>query len=175
MAPVGASAVLLFAVPASPLAQPWPVLGGNLLSALAGVAVVQIIDTPLMAAAVAVGGAIAVMSLLRCLHPPGGAVALTAVLTSAGPEFAVVPVLLESAALVAAAMIFNRLSGIPYPHRPHQTQHPHVPGHAVVLQPADFEQVLADYGETLDITARDLEMLYIELAGRAEMRRKGML
>jgi CBS domain-containing membrane protein len=34
VAPLGASAVLVFAVPASPLAQPWPVIGGNTISAL---------------------------------------------------------------------------------------------------------------------------------------------
>ena len=37
IAPMGASAVLLFAVPASPLAQPWSIVGGNLVSALIGV------------------------------------------------------------------------------------------------------------------------------------------
>ena len=38
IAPIGASAVLVFTAPASPLAQPWPVVGGNTLSALVGVA-----------------------------------------------------------------------------------------------------------------------------------------
>ena len=37
MAPIGASAVLLFAVPTSPLAQPWSIIGGNTISALVGV------------------------------------------------------------------------------------------------------------------------------------------
>ena len=33
VAPLGASAVLLFAVPTSPLAQPWAIIGGNTISA----------------------------------------------------------------------------------------------------------------------------------------------
>src|SRR4051794_36407933 len=47
IAPMGASTVLLFAVPASPLAQPWSVLGGNLVSALVGVACAKAIGVPL--------------------------------------------------------------------------------------------------------------------------------
>ncbi|MFG3757464.1 HPP family protein, partial [Klebsiella pneumoniae] len=73
VASIGASAVLLFAVPASPLAQPWPIIGGNSVSALVGIVVARAIGDPLLAAAVAAALAIAVMSLARCLHPPGGA------------------------------------------------------------------------------------------------------
>ena len=81
IAPLGASAVLVFAVPASPLAQPWSVIGGNTLSALVGIACANWIPDPAWAAAVAVGGAIGLMFAARCLHPPGGAAALLAVLT----------------------------------------------------------------------------------------------
>src|SRR5258708_2120973 len=75
VARVGASAVLLFAVPASPLAQPWSVIGGNTLSALAGILVCQFVHEPLLAIGLAVGLAIPVMSLTRCLPPPRGAAA----------------------------------------------------------------------------------------------------
>jgi CBS-domain-containing membrane protein len=80
IAPLGASAVLLFAVPSGPLAQPWPIVGGNTLSAIVGVTALMLFDDIAMAAAVGVGGAIAVMFLTRSLHPPGGAVALATVL-----------------------------------------------------------------------------------------------
>ena len=60
VAPIGASAVLVFAVPASPLAQPWPVIGGNVISALVGVAVFRAIPNTPIAAGLAVGGAILV-------------------------------------------------------------------------------------------------------------------
>ena len=62
VAPLGASAVLVFAVPASPLAQPWPVIGGNTISALVGVAVFHLVPSAPVAAGVAVGAAILVMS-----------------------------------------------------------------------------------------------------------------
>ena len=82
VAPIGASAVLLFALPASPLAQPWPVIGGNVIATVVGVAVSKIIPDPVVASGVAVSLAILAMSLTRSLHPPGGAAALTAVKTA---------------------------------------------------------------------------------------------
>ena len=174
MAPMGSSAVLLFAVPASPLARPWAVLGGNAVSAVIGVATVLSVPSPVLAASLAVGAAIAAMSLLRCLHPPGGACALTAVL--AAPQtiengFLVVfaPVVINTVLLVIAAVICNRMLGRSYPHQAHATPHSHPPVHpANLLTEADFDAVLADYGEVLDISRKDLEMLYIELVSRAE-------
>ena len=75
VAPMGASAVLVFGVPTSPMAQPWAVVGGNMLSALVGIACARWIGQPALAAALAVAGAMALMFALRCLHPPGGACA----------------------------------------------------------------------------------------------------
>ncbi|MBX9347518.1 HPP family protein, partial [Chromobacterium vaccinii] len=113
IAPMGASAVLLFAVPASPLAQPWSLIGGNLCAALVGVSCARLIGDPVLAAGIAAAIAIALMFPLRCLHPPSGAVALTAVLggpavARLGYGFAWHPVLLNSLLLLAAALLFNR-------------------------------------------------------------------
>ena len=103
---MGASAVLLFAVPASPMAQPWPIIGGNVVSALVGIAVAKVVPDPTLAIGLAVGLAIGCMSILRCLHPPGGAAALTGVIggpavAAAGFMFPFVPVALNAVALVA--------------------------------------------------------------------------
>ncbi|MDU6107505.1 MAG: HPP family protein [Klebsiella pneumoniae] len=84
IAPMGASAVLLFGVPSSPLAQPWSIVGGNVLSALIGVTVGMLVPDAALACGLAAALAIAGMYFLRCLHPPGGAVALTAILGGAG-------------------------------------------------------------------------------------------
>ncbi len=81
---MGASAVLLFAAPASPLAQPWSIVVGNGVSALMGVLSASLVPDPALAAALAVMLAIAAMFLTRSLHPPGGAVALTAVIGGEG-------------------------------------------------------------------------------------------
>lgn len=177
IAPMGASAVLLFAVPASPLAQPWSLIGGNLLAAVIGVTIARCIGDPLVAAALAVGGAVLAMSWLRCVHPPSGAVALSAVLggphvLEAGYSFIFVPVMLNSFVLVIIAMLYNRATGLSYPHHSHRPIHPHQPLRPTVLTDADFVDVLADYGELLDIAPEDLRALYVELRARADERRR---
>ena len=97
IASMGASAIILFFIPASPLAQPWPFVGGQLLSALVGVACALNISETSTAAATAVGGSILVMLLLRCLHPPAAATSLTPIMAGAsikslGYSFVLVPV-----------------------------------------------------------------------------------
>jgi CBS domain-containing membrane protein len=168
VAPMGASAVLVFAVPASPLAQPWPVVGGNTLSALVGIAVAMLIPVPAVAAGVAVGAAILVMSLTRTLHPPGGAAALLAVLggpavAALGWRFAFVPVLLNAAVLAGLGVLFHRLSGHAYPHRPAPVPLAH---------PEDVDKALADMGETLDVAREDIDLLLARVAHHARARRK---
>ncbi|WP_431857146.1 HPP family protein [Azospirillum sp.] len=167
VAPMGASAVLLFAVPASPLAQPWPIIGGNTLSALVGVLVAGLIHDPMLAGATAVALAIAAMSLTRCLHPPGGAAALTAVLggpavAASGLGFAFLPVAINSVLLVAAGWLFHRYSGHSYPHVPkvkpepaHRAAHPPARLRGGVT-PDDVDEAIQELGEALDVSREDL-------------------
>ena len=112
IASMGASAVLLFAVPHGQLSQPWPVVGGHLVSALIGVTAARHIGSVEVAAAVAVGSAIGAMHVLKCIHPPGGATALTAVIggvnvQSLGYGFVLRPVLLNAVVMVVLAIVFN--------------------------------------------------------------------
>lgn len=165
VAPIGASAVLLFAVPASPLAQPWPVVGGNVVSAAFGVLVAGLVPQPALAAAVAVGGAILIMSLLRCLHPPGGAAALSAVigghtLASGHAGHLLLPVAVNSLLLVAAGWAFHRFSGHSYPHRAAPVEgRPAVAAAPAGLLMDDIDAALDDLGETFDIGREDLVVL----------------
>lgn len=163
IAPVGASAVLLFAVPSSPLAQPWSIVGGNTMSAIVGIVVAQAVSAPALAAALAVSTAILVMSLLRCLHPPGGAVALSAVLgwstfASHVVDF-LVPVLINSFVLVAIGMFFHRFSGHSCPHRARPVEGKVLVPAPLGLQMADIDAALDDLGETFDISREDLALL----------------
>lgn len=112
VASMGASAVLLFAVPHGQLSQPWPVLAGHLSSALIGVTCAKLIPNTELAAACAVGLAIGAMHQFNYIHPPGGATALTAVVagpsvTSLGYGFVWRPVLLNATIIVAFAVVFN--------------------------------------------------------------------
>ena len=169
VAPMAASAVLLFCVPASPLAQPWPVIGGNVVSALTGAACASLVSDTMLAAPLAGGLSIAAMFLLRCLHPPGGAVAMTAVLGGAavheaGFAFALAPVGLNSLLLVLAALAYNRLTGARHVH----------PVHAAapqVVADADIDAALEHFGEALDVRRDDLADLINDVEQQVAARR----
>jgi len=109
---MGASVLLLFAVPHGQLSQPWPVLGGHVVSALIGVTCARWIPGLELAAALAVGLSIGVMHQLKCLHPPGAATALSAVLGGGaihelGFSFVIIPVLVNCLLLLGIAVVFN--------------------------------------------------------------------
>lgn len=114
VASMGASAVLLFAVPHGPLSQPWALLGGHTISAIIGVTCYLLIPNLFVAAALAVGLAITSMYYLRCIHPPGGATALTAVMAGSsvhnlGYFYLVTPVLVNVMIILSVAILFNYL------------------------------------------------------------------
>ncbi|MDB5840424.1 MAG: domain containing rane protein [Herminiimonas sp.] len=184
IAPIGASAVLLFAVPSSPLAQPWSLLGGNVLSAIVGISCATWINDPQLAAAVAVGASIIAMFALRCLHPPGGAIALSAVLGGSavnvqGYQYALWPVGLNSLLLLAVAILFNNATRRRYPHPP-QLEHANVhgttdspPGVRLGFTPGDLDEVLKQYNQVLDVSRDDLETLFLQTEMHAYRRRFG--
>lgn len=189
IAPMGASAVLLFAVPASPLAQPWSVFGGNVISGLVGVACVRWLGDSLplpLLGGLAAGLAIAAMFVMRCLHPPGGAVALTTVLGgpavhAAGFEFVLLTVAIDTALLVAMAMVYNNLTGRRYPHvqqsapvNAHGTTDD-APTVRLGFKTEDLDAVLKQYNQVLDISRDDLASLFMQTEQRAYQRRFGVI
>lgn len=171
-APIGASAVLVFAVPSSPLGQPWPVIGGNVVAAATGIVAARWLGPTALAAGVAVSGAIVAMSALRCLHPSGGGSALLGVVggpavLSHGLAYALVPVGLNAIVLVLAGIAFHRLSGQhSYPHRP--VAMPEAPR----FDPEDLDAALAEAGEPFDIARADLEALLASAERHARARRR---
>ncbi|MGE5650235.1 MAG: HPP family protein [Bacillota bacterium] len=185
IAPMGASAVLLFGVPSSPLAQPWSLVGGNIVSALVGVACAHTIGDPVLAASAAAAVAIAAMFALRCLHPPSGAVALTAVLGgpavfASGYRFALWPVGLNSVFLLGAALLFNNLMRRRYPHahlhhaNPHHTADP-LPTERLGFTRADLDAVLKSHQQFLDVDPDDLEEILRHAELKAYHRRFGQI
>ena len=171
LAPLGASAVLVFAAPASPLAQPWSVIGGNTVSALIGVACAAWLSDVPLAGAVAVGLAITVMFALRCLHPPGGAMALSGVLLHASHGHLAVDVALgNSLLLVLMGLAYNAATGRSYPHVPSAPREP-AAGAGQRFHSEDLDKVLARYNQVLDISRDDLETLLHE-AEMEGMRRR---
>ncbi len=170
VAPLGASAVLVFAVPSSPLAQPWSVVGGNTLSALVGIACCKWVPDATLAAGLAVGLSIALMLALRCLHPPGGASALLMVLVGCDRfDFALSPVLIDSLLLVGAGLIYNNLTGRRWPHVS-------LPIKAETrLHRSDLDAVLTRYNQILDVSRDDLESLLEQVEALNFQRTMGQL
>ncbi|MCB4771335.1 HPP family protein [Ancylobacter sp. Lp-2] len=170
--PMGASAVLLFAVPASPMAQPWPAIGGNVISAAIGIAVGHFMPPTALSAGIAVALAIGVMSLLRCLHPPGGAAALVGLFVGGSSSFLFpfVPVGLNAVVLVASAWVYHRWSGHTFPHVPAPAQPAPRRDLPWTVSKADIAATLDEVGEAFDIGAEDLEGLVRHIERRAVAR-----
>lgn len=175
VASMGASAVLLFAVPQGVLSQPWPLVGGQLISAFIGVCCFKFFGASAWSAALAVGGAVGVMHYLRCLHPPGGATALSAVIGGAevhqlGFGYLVTPVAINVAAILFVAVLFNALfSWRRYPAqwvrhiREAKALHTREQEPEFELTQEDFSAAMSKLNLTLDITTESLSDLF-ELA-----------
>jgi len=174
VASMGASAVLLFAVPHGTLAQPWPLVGGHLVSALVGVTCSRLVPDPLVAAALAVSLAITAMYYLRCIHPPGGATALTAVvggpqLHALGYAYVVTPVLLNVMLLLVTAIAVNYFfpwRRYPYcmicrQRKPAPEEEREEPADMVTeISHGDLEYALRQIDSYVDVTEDDLTRIY---------------
>ncbi|MBL8251282.1 MAG: HPP family protein [Candidatus Competibacter sp.] len=170
VASMGASAIILLALPTSPLAQPWPFVGGQLISFAIGIGLARWVPWPLVACGAAVFLSAAAMLRLHCLHPPGGAATLIPILAHPdgppfGYDFLLVPVAVNLASLLLLAWLLNRLLGRTYPHRPkpdspnpHGTRDP-LPTERAGLQDGDVLAVLAEEPVLPDIGAAELRRL----------------
>lgn len=158
MAPLGASAAQIYAVPGSPMSQPWPVVAGHALSALSGLVAFHLFGHTSLAAATSVGLAVALMIQFRALHPSGGGTALFVVVSQTEDwSFMLFPVTINAVLLVASAMVWHRAVGQAYPTPQRVSRVPHnIALHRFV--PGDLEAALRAAG-TLDISPGDAERL----------------
>ncbi len=174
---MGASAVLLFAVPHGRLSTPWSVFGGHLVSAAVGVTCYQVVPEPFLAASLAVGLAIGAMHLLSCIHPPGGATALAAVIGgpvihALGYKYVLMPTLLNVLVILAVAVFFN--SVFPWRRYPaNLMRFTDVPGRGHsratrLLDKHNIEQALEDMDLIVDIATEDLQRLFALTLEHAE-------
>jgi len=161
---MGASAVLLFAVPHGKLSQPWALYGGNLISAVIGVSCYKLIPDTFIAAALAVGVAIGSMHLFNCIHPPGGATALAAVIGGdavhhLGYMFVFLPIFVNVLVLFGVAMLFNSL--FPWRRYPVSTMRfTHVKASSPdFVSQASIEKAMREMDVYVDITVEELQAL----------------
>lgn len=181
IAPMGASSVLLFALPSSPLAQPWSIFGGNTISALIGVSFGLLFPHDIsLAAGLAVMFSIFLMFVLRCLHPPSGAVALTAVLGgpaihALGYGFVFLPVAVNSLLLLSMALVYNNMTGRTYPPAP-SGEKPALPTqmhYQFGFREEDLNAALAQFDQIVDINRDNLKQLLEQTELNAYQRKLG--
>lgn len=165
---MGASAVLLFAAPHVPFSQPWNVIGGHAISAIVGVMCWQWIPDFTVAASASVGLAIGAMYFTRCIHPPGGATALAAVIGSEklhhlGYAYEYEPVLLNAVTILLVAIVFNGFfKWRRYPahlNLKKETAVPEATEYASINH-EDFVYALSHIDTFVDITEEDLLEIY---------------
>ena len=172
IASMGASAVIVFIIPNSPLAQPWPLVGGQLVSAMVGLVCAQLFTDTILASASAVGGSVLIMLLLRCLHPPGAATALTPIMagspiTALGYSFVLLPVGLNVAIMLITAIVINRwLLHHEYPNVPQQADHNKHQRSTLIqetqltgISEQDVEHALESMNMFMDVSKGDLSKL----------------
>lgn len=168
IASMGASSVLLFAVPHGALSQPWALLGGNVISAFIGVSCARYVGDPYLAAALAVGLAIGAMYYLRCLHPPGGATALVAVLggesvQQLGYGFVLTPVLENALVLLAVAVLVNlpfRWRRYPVGFARPDAAVEEQEGEKALIAHSDLVYALSQLDSFIDVSEQDLIRIY---------------
>lgn len=176
VASMGAAATLVFAVPGSQMSQPWPLIGGHIWSASSGVACNMLISDPSFAVASAVGLAILGMILLKCLHPPGGATAISAVLGGStvvdmGFSYVIAPVFLNAFILLILAILFNSLA----PGRQYPSRGPHARA-AKPNAEADLQDILDSLNtleKGIDISPSQFQSLVSEVTLKRRKRNMG--
>jgi len=175
---MGASAVLVFAVPHGKLSQPWALFGGQLISAAVGVTCYQFIPNLFLAAGLAVGLAIGAMHIFRCVHPPGGATALAAVIGieqihALGYEYVLTPVLLNTVIIFITAVVFNNI--FPWRRYPASlmrfTDTPSLQEQqsSRVIDKRHIERALSDIDLVVDLNASDLQQIFSLAVEHAEI------
>lgn len=174
---MGAATVLLFAVPHGQLSTPWALFGGNTLSAFAGVTAAMCVDTPVLAAGAAVGLAIFLMHLGRCLHPPGGATALAVILggdaiQALGYWYVVTPTLANCCILFAVALLFNnRFHWRRYPQSLMRYEEVYNPDTKRIL-PSHIHEAIAQSDVVMDVSDEQIKRI-VDLADQI-MRRQSV-
>ncbi|MGR5147886.1 HPP family protein [Photobacterium alginatilyticum] len=109
MAPFGATAVLVFGLPDSPLAKAKNVIAGHFLTALIGVFFVEFIGVYPWSLALATGLAITTMLLTKTTHPPAGANPMLIMLTGQSWPFLITPVLIGASSIVCLGVVLNKI------------------------------------------------------------------
>ncbi len=176
---MGAAAVLVYAFPHAPMSQPWPLFMGNIIGAIVGVCCQLWVTNIVLASGLAVGIAMAIMHLCRCVHPPGGASALAVViggeqLRDLGFDYVLFPVLLNCCILFITAVIVNAI--FPWRRYPLAFRQYHplevIDNRGLTLTKYDFINVIREKNH---VTEYNINQAYELYSLAEEIRRKNIV
>jgi len=164
LASMGASSVLLFVIPSSPMSRPWPFVGGHLIAGLVGVTSAQLIPDIATAAAVAAGGA-------------GGDT-----VHNLGYQFLLSPVAINVAIMMGCTLLYWRLSQLM---QQRVSRRPLEMGlkrreekwlsSAPAFSDEDLKRAMVEMDTFLDISRKDLKEIYSRAQQHAHSRQLGNL
>lgn len=172
LAPLGASSVILFVLPHSPLAQPWSLIGGLFLPAVIGLLCGTWIQPAFLAVAVALALAVWITAWLRCIHPPGGAMAVVFAISATQQPVSLTTAMLNvGAALIAVLFVNNLIPGRHYPQcAPKQTSAQKPRPKRGSIRHEDLQHALQKIDAYLDISEEDLVRIYDLATNHAHQR-----
>lgn len=183
LASMGASSVLLFGLPNSPLAKPWSFVGGHLISASIGLMCSHLFTDLALMAAVTISLVLFVMYIFECMHPPGGATALVPVIAASdtvlGYDFLLYPVALSVFVMLVVSILLNKVllrRGLQKPTQtfdPVHLHHDKSPLKRLGLQTEDLLSALNSFDTVIDVSEQDLERLYHQAQLNAYQRKSG--
>jgi CBS-domain-containing membrane protein len=107
VAPLAASACILFAIPDAPVARPQNIIFGHAVAAAVGVLSCRFIGSGWLAGPIAITIAVFLMDSLDVMHPPAAATCFLALASGHGFSF-VLPVASGACVLVASSIIVKR-------------------------------------------------------------------
>lgn len=180
LGPLGASAVLLFAVSSGALAQPWSIIGSYLCAGVVALLVARVLGRTLGSACLAAGITVVLICWLRCLHPPAGGLAMSLVLADPASIslgwYEMAPVMFGASALLLCALAYNNATRTRYPkgaaESPAVVMGTPTPADPTITA-ADLKLALAEMEQFYDIEPTELEQLIHAAEGHARRRSIG--
>jgi CBS-domain-containing membrane protein len=107
VAPFGATFVLVFALPESPLVKPRAIIGGYLIATIIGMAFYQLMGNNPLSLGLAFGLSFVLMQLTKTLHPPAGSIPLLIMFSEPDWSYVVTPILIGVILILVYEKFYN--------------------------------------------------------------------
>ena len=107
VAPFGATFVLVFALPESPLVKPKNIIGGYLIATFTGLVFYQFLGNNPYSLGLAFGISFVLMQLTKTLHPPAGSIPLLIMFSKPDWSYIITPILVGVILILVYEKFYN--------------------------------------------------------------------